>query len=534
MNVMTRGIIISTLAVALVVIPNINDAAYGADLVVYSTSSPYANSNDPHILSIYAYVDQYWGSSMAGNQHTSAYWPYWGNNWYQSSFTVEYGYSMTLTNVYFENESGTGGPTNYSVCCQANGGAITSISGGIQTMPRDGLWHTNIANNAGVPITGLTGTVFILIYGGYAVGYSTISSTGQYEWRHRNIRIQGTVTQLPIAPAQAATPSPATNTTVHKDLTLSWRNEGGSAGYKVYVGISSNLSPGNLKINTSSNSYIPGFLDYGTKYYWRVDATNAYGVTTGNVWSFNTGSPVSTAIDATQLVWSAGGSALWFGQTNITHDTNSAAQSGSISYSSTSSVSTVVSGPGILTFWWKVSSYQYNHYLRFSIDAQQVSSISGESTWQSVSNKIGSGDHTVMWAYTKNNYGPPAGLDAGWLDQVVWVTNTAHGTPYQWLDQYSLVTGGNYEAADALDTDGDGYAAWQEYIAGTVPTNRASVFKALVSISNRLPRVAWTPDLGTGRIYTVEGRKNLTGGSWGTSNAASRFFRVKVAMGKSP
>lgn len=110
------------------------------------------------------------------------------------------------------------------------------------------------------------------------------------------------------------------------------------------------------------------------------------------------------------------------------------------------------------------------------------------------------------------------------------LTTTTHGTAWLWLDQYGLVSGGNYEAADALDTDGDGYTAWQEYIAGTVPTNRASVFRALVTISNGSPRVAWTPDLGTGRVYTVEGRTNLTVGVWGATNAGSRYFRVKVGM----
>jgi hypothetical protein len=107
---------------------------------------------------------------------------------------------------------------------------------------------------------------------------------------------------------------------------------------------------------------------------------------------------------------------------------------------------------------------------------------------------------------------------------------TVKGTHYLWLDQYGLVAGGNYEAADVGDTDGDKYAAWQEYIAGTVPTNRASVFKSLVTMSNGLPRVAWTPDLGTGRVYAVEGRTNLTSGGWGTTNASSRYFRVKVGM----
>lgn len=107
---------------------------------------------------------------------------------------------------------------------------------------------------------------------------------------------------------------------------------------------------------------------------------------------------------------------------------------------------------------------------------------------------------------------------------------TVHGTPYLWLDQYGLVSGGNYEAADAGDTDGDGYTAWQEYVAGTVPTNRASVFRSLIGVSNGVLRVTWTPDIGMARAYTVEGRTNLTGAVWGTTNASSRFFRVKVGL----
>jgi hypothetical protein len=32
------------------------------------------------------------------------------------------------------------------------------------------------------------------------------------------------------------------------------------------------------------------------------------------------------------------------------------------------------------------------------------------------------------------------------------------------------------------------------------------------------------------RVYTVEGRESLTDGDWVPTNAASRFFRVKVSM----
>ncbi|MBM4163726.1 MAG: hypothetical protein FJ222_04720 [Lentisphaerae bacterium] len=109
-------------------------------------------------------------------------------------------------------------------------------------------------------------------------------------------------------------------------------------------------------------------------------------------------------------------------------------------------------------------------------------------------------------------------------------TRTSQGTPYAWLDHYGLVTGGNYEAADAGDTDADGYFAWQEYVAGTEPTNNQSVFLALIAMSNALPRVTWTPDLGTARAYTVVGRTNLTDGVWDSTNSESLFFRINVGM----
>ena len=72
--------------------------------------------------------------------------------------------------------------------------------------------------------------------------------------------------------------------------------------------------------------------------------------------------------------------------------------------------------------------------------------------------------------------------------------------------------------------------AWQEYVAGSDPTNRASVLRAMIGVSNTVPRLTWTPDLGSARVYTVEGCTNLTEAAWGSTNATTRFFRVRVDM----
>ena len=103
-----------------------------------------------------------------------------------------------------------------------------------------------------------------------------------------------------------------------------------------------------------------------------------------------------------------------------------------------------------------------------------------------------------------------------------------HPTPHGWLAQYGITN--DFEQAVLADTDGDGHYAWQEYVADSVPTNRESVLRSLISLSNGTPRITWTPDIGTARVYTVDGRTNLTAGAWGPTNSASRFFRVNVQM----
>src|SRR5262249_25691748 len=50
----------------------------------------------------------------------------------------------------------------------------------------------------------------------------------------------------------------------------------------------------------------------------------------------------------------------------------------------------------------------------------------------------------------------------------------ATGTFAVWLQQYRLATNGS---ADFLDSDGDGFNNWQEWQAGTVPTNALSLLK---------------------------------------------------------
>jgi hypothetical protein len=93
-----------------------------------------------------------------------------------------------------------------------------------------------------------------------------------------------------------------------------------------------------------------------------------------------------------------------------------------------------------------------------------------------------------------------------------------------------LSTDDDYENAALSDQDGDGRATWEEYVGGTHPTDPASVFTALIFKNEATLEIGWTPDLTPARTYTVEGKADLSDASWGPTNSATRFFRVKVSM----
>jgi hypothetical protein len=76
---------------------------------------------------------------------------------------------------------------------------------------------------------------------------------------------------------------------------------------------------------------------------------------------------------------------------------------------------------------------------------------------------------------------------------------------YAWAQQYGLATDGS---ADFADSDGDGLNNWQEWIAGTDPTNSASVLK-MNSPSNTVSGVAITWQSVSGKTYFLERATDL-------------------------
>jgi hypothetical protein len=135
-------------------------------------------------------------------------------------------------------------------------------------------------------------------------------------------------------------------------------------------------------------------------------------------------------------------------------------------------------------------------------------------------------------------------------DVEVYPALTAQGTPQAWLTQHNLTDGGlTFDEAEALDSDGDAFFNWQEFIAGTDPTNSASAFRILGLDPGPPATVIFEPSTPD-RDYTLQATTNLVVGPWADvpgqgprmggegedameddgAATPTRFYRVKVQV----
>ena len=251
-------------------------------------------------------------------------------------------------------------------------------------------------------------------------------------------------------------------------------------------------------------------------------------------------------------VFSTGGDAAFFRVTDATAPLGEAMQSGAITHNKTSTMTTTVTGPGTISFQWRTSCeedpdgwYEWDH-AEFEVDGGVVAKLDGVTAWQTVSQTIaGDGIHTLVWRYVKDDV-ESEGDDCCRVADFNWAATAPASTetqttpepiPYVWLREcFPAIADESeaYESAALAIAANRVNKVWECYVAGISPTNEAARFEARIDVSNGVPVVTWTPDLNEGgtkaeRVYTVEGQERL-GDGWGPTNAASRFFRVKVEL----
>jgi hypothetical protein len=137
----------------------------------------------------------------------------------------------------------------------------------------------------------------------------------------------------------------------------------------------------------------------------------------------NTSEPVGTlasALDATQLPWTTS-TPGWSYQHVVRHDGIDAAASDPLGDGEEATFETTVTGPGVLSFHWRVDSEVAADVLSVEVEGTAIhQEISGNPAWAAVSLTIPAGPNTIIWRYAKNA-SAAVGADRGWIDEVRFV-----------------------------------------------------------------------------------------------------------------
>ena len=136
--------------------------------------------------------------------------------------------------------------------------------------------------------------------------------------------------------------------------------------------------------------------------------------------------------------------------------------------------------------------------------------------------------------------------ETGFVTVVTEIKGGAVAVPATWavnFPSYAEKFGSDFTASltkptGKKDAAGNSLQVWQEYVAGTDPTDVNDTFRATISMVGDEPVVSWEPVLSSAeaakRTYTIYGRQSLYSGDW-TPVAAGHakdynFFKVTVEM----
>lgn len=172
-------------------------------------------------------------------------------------------------------------------------------------------WNDNSSDETGYVLQRSSdGTTFTIIatLPANTVSYNDNGLTPDAQYYYRVKAVKGsessvytanasvTVPPVPSAPVKAYGPMPANgNNTVglsNGNLLLKWTGSANTTTYSVYFGTDSqNLSNIATVPYAAAPSYQLTNLNTATDYFWRVDASNALGTVTGDLWNFRAPAP---------------------------------------------------------------------------------------------------------------------------------------------------------------------------------------------------------------------------------------------------
>ncbi|MBQ3097562.1 MAG: leucine-rich repeat domain-containing protein, partial [Kiritimatiellae bacterium] len=155
----------------------------------------------------------------------------------------------------------------------------------------------------------------------------------------------------------------------------------------------------------------------------------------------------------------------------------------------------------------------------------------------------------VVVHYVLNSVVPeiavPVSGDTGFVTVVTEIKGGAVAIPETWAQNYPSFSGkfgDDFSSALTKETgkkdlQGNPLLVWQDYVAGTDPTDEADVFRASIALVDGAPQISYTPELNESetakRKYTIYGKSKLQDAEWSVvdGDAANyNFFKVTVEM----
>ena len=153
---------------------------------------------------------------------------------------------------------------------------------------------------------------------------------------------------------------------------------------------------------------------------------------------------IADALNASELVFTTGGDAVWTVDFETSHDGEASVRSGVVGTSQESWIETKVDGAGTLTFVWKADGFVYRNnpanYVQYVVDGGETVKVA-VCDWTEVEIEVtGAGEHTVRWSYSHTR-SQTSGGDCAWLDEVGWVATEVPLSPTIEGDEGATVTG---------------------------------------------------------------------------------------------